>query len=44
MIWWGKNLFLTLEKKNNYKKLLKIETVKSIEKIFKNEMKELGYL
>ena len=40
----GKKPFFNLGKENNYKKLLKTETIKSIEKRFENEMKELGYL
>ena len=36
--------FFNLGSKNNYKKLLKNETVKSIEKKFEKEMIELGYL
>tara|TARA_Y100000768_G_C23977035_1_gene683601 strand:+ start:1808 stop:2647 length:840 start_codon:yes stop_codon:yes gene_type:complete len=36
--------FFNLGNKNNYKKLLKNETVKSIEKKFEKEMIELGYL
>ena len=40
----GKKPFFNLGKKNNYKKLLKTETIKSIERRFENEMKELGYL
>ncbi len=36
--------FFNLGKNNDYKKLLKKETVQSIEDIFEKEMKELGYL
>ena len=36
--------FFNLGKNNDYKKLLKKETVQSIEDIFDKEMKELGYL
>ncbi len=36
--------FFNLGKKNNYKKLLRSETVKFIEKVFGKEMKELGYI
>ena len=38
------NSFFNLGKNNDYKKLLKKETVQSIEDIFEKEMKELGYL
>ena len=41
----GKNkIFFNLGKKNNYKKLLKVKTSKTIENLFEKEMKELGYL
>ena len=36
--------FFNLGKKNNYKKLLKEQTIKSIEQKFYKEMKELGYI
>ena len=36
--------FFNLGNKNNYKKLLKPETIKIIEKLFEKEMIELGYL
>ena len=36
--------FFNLGRNNNYKKLLKNKTIKSIEEIFGEEMKELGYL
>ena len=36
--------FFNLGKNNDYKKLLKKETVQSIEDVFEKEMKELGYL
>ena len=36
--------FFNLGKKNDYKKLLKKSTIKSLEEMFKKEMKELGYL
>ena len=39
-----KKKFFNLGKDNNYKKLLKSETIKEIEKSFYNEMKELDYL
>ena len=39
-----KKNFFNLGKDNNYKKLLKSETIKEIEKSFYNEMKELDYL
>ena len=41
----GKNKkFFNLGKKNNYKELIKPQTTKTIEKLFRNEMEELGYL
>ena len=36
--------FFNLGKKNNYKELIKTQTAKAIEKIFRKEMEELGYL
>ena len=39
-----KKKFFNLGKDNDYKKLLKSETIKEIEKSFYNEMKELDYL
>ena len=36
--------FFNLGNKNNYKNLLKSETIKIVEKIFEKEMVELGYL
>ena len=36
--------FFNLGRNNDYKKLLKYKTIKSIEKLFDKEMKELGYL
>ena len=36
--------FFNLGRNNDYKKLLKKETIKSIEELFGEEMKELGYL
>ena len=39
-----KKKFFNLGKDNNYKKLLKLKTIKEIEKSFYNEMKELDYL
>ena len=36
--------FFNLGKNNDYKKLLKNKTIKSIEELFGKEMKELGYL
>ena len=40
----GKKKFFNLGKKNNYKELIKPQTAKTIEKLFRNEMEELGYL
>ena len=39
-----KKKFFNLGKDNDYKKLLKPETIGSIERLFENEMKELGYI
>ena len=39
-----KKAFFNLGSKNNYKKLLKSETIISTEKLFKKEMEELGYI
>ncbi len=39
-----KILFFNLGPKNDWKKLLDLELIKKIEKVFKKEMKELGYL
>ena len=36
--------FFNLGKKNNYKELIKPQTAKAIEKLFRKEMEELGYL
>ena len=36
--------FFNLGPKNDWKKLLDLETIKKIEKAFKKEMKELEYL
>ena len=36
--------FFNLGSKNNYKKLIKSETSKTIRELFKKEMKELGYI
>ena len=36
--------FFNLGKKNNYKILIKPQTAKAVEKLFRKEMKELGYL
>ena len=36
--------FFYLGPNNNWKKLLKLETIKQIENSFKSEMEELGYL
>ena len=36
--------FFNLGKKNNYKELIKPQTAKAIEKLFRKEMDELGYL
>ena len=39
-----KRTFFNLGSKNDYKKLLKSETISLIEEIYKKEMKELGYI
>ena len=38
------NAFFNLGRNNDYKKLLKKETIKSIEELFGEEMNELGYI
>ena len=36
--------FFNLGKKNNYKELIKPQTAEAIERLFRKEMEELGYL